>query len=812
MAKDFIRTWDGRRLEDWGCSVSKEFKQFQGAMKCEVKRLAEAQGATLTSWSNGHYDMTGVLERNGLYVYFHYSNIDRTKVALTHKYDVWLGSTLMRTMKHAKDWTGGTNHHIEFERFTETMEYLFKQQQPAAVPQEQATKPETSTPKTETKTMASKIQSYYLYVPIKPYKLDGINDEFNEVSVTVSYDDRHHQFDVTMHAGYGNGRWHGYTLYDGRGWLTDTQWVTVKDAPRNSQKTINQMGANLELAKDDIAWLFNERKFEELKQLVKDVALYGYTAMIEERMKSIKNEAMVTVQVEAGRKAEAQVVVKQVDVMGLMGALSTKGEAKLSDYATPVEVNDNQDEPIQNSQITIQNSETTMEANNMKAADLIGKTIIVGENIATITIKSSDGDKLQGEFKKAGGTMGMQLPITLENLRQQIAAGAWRLDEPAVEPTDTAATEPDEEVEFTEYEDVTDEPSGEPEGDARGEAAEDDPFVKLYRFCKVAKPEHIVLFKLDGIFCAIMDDAPIVGEACCTRLSEKNGYTFVLFKAEELSTVMPKLLRQGKQVSVVDAPKDETLPAKPEPKRPMTATERIVVARVPRPGEKADEPKPKARVQPKAVKVEEEPEAAPHNNVIALSRDNEVEAPTEDVTPTADDTATLPDWLVIGAKVMTKGRYMLNSKGRREWVDGEEMTVTEISDKWVRLNRREDGTIVSSQSIAIDKAAENMTPVEEAAAEDVVVQPSGEPEGNARERVAPKRPSECTLDAKKCAPYIIDQGGACIYVGGNTEKLEGILYLMWGRKRAYQEGENKYSGVQVSRKHKKMLEAILKIA
>ena len=771
MAKDFIRTWDGRRLDDWGCSVSKEFKQFQGAMKREVKRLAEAQGATLTSWSNGHYDMTGVLERNGLYVYFHYSNLDRTKVVLTRKNSSWLGCTLMRTMKHAKDWTGGSNNHVEFEQFTETMERLFKQQQPAAVQQVQTTQPEIITTKNES-TMASKINGRDFDAPITPYVFDG--GDYNSLRVHVDYDNNCYckggEFYVSLtpekieqHAGGFSTR--GFRITGTRDPLGSWIRVRIEQVPRNSQKRIDKIFENLTnpTRKEQIAWLFDQRRWDTLQEYVKEVALTG----------------------------------------AFSGELNY-GEAPAAETQVQGKVN--------NTESSTPKDETTMEANNMKAADLIGKTIIVGENIATITIKSSDGDKLQGEFKKAGSTMGMQLPITLESLKQQVESGAWRLDEPAAEATDTAATEPDEEVEFTEYEDVTDEPSGEPEGDARGEAAEDDPFVKLYRFCKVAKPEHIVLFKLDGIFCAIMDDAPIVGEACCTRLSEKNGYTFVLFKAEELSTVMPKLLRQGKQVSVVDAPKDETLPAKPEPKRPMTATERIVVARVPRPGEKADEPKPKARVQPKAVKVEEEPEAAPQNNVIALSRDNEVEAPTEDVTPTADDTATLPDWLVVGAKVMTKGRYMLNSKGRREWVDGEEMTVTEISDKWVRLNRREDGTIVSSQSIAIDKAAENMTPVEEAAAEDVVVQPSGEPEGNARERVAPKRPSECTLDAKKCAPYIIDQGGACIYVGGNTEKLEGILYLMWGRKRAYQEGENKYSGVQVSRKHKKMLEEILKIA
>lgn len=128
MAKDFIKTWDGRRLEDWGSVVSKEFKSFQQAMKREVKRLAEEEGVSLAYWSNGHYDMTGVLERDGLFVYFSYSNLDRTNVVLTPK-GGWHNCVLMRTMKHAKDWTGGSNNNIEFSQFTETMKRLFREQE-----------------------------------------------------------------------------------------------------------------------------------------------------------------------------------------------------------------------------------------------------------------------------------------------------------------------------------------------------------------------------------------------------------------------------------------------------------------------------------------------------------------------------------------------------------------------------------------------------------------------------------------------------------------------------------------------------------
>ena len=79
----------------------------------------------------------------------------------------------------------------------------------------------------------------------------------------------------------------------------------------------------------------------------------------------------------------------------------------------------------------------------------------------------------------------------------------------------------------------------------------------------------------------------------------------------------------------------------------------------------------------------------------------------------SEPAAVLPEWLKVGARVRTRGRYMLSARTmRREWVEGEEMTVKAINADFVSLeNRRDDGIITSSQSIATDKAAAELTPI-----------------------------------------------------------------------------------------------------
>lgn len=110
MAKSKLQslydTYQGRRLQDDGAYVSKEFNNFQNAFFRAMKELADEIGATIAAKSKGHYDMSVFFERNGKYVYLSYGRLDRTKVDLTsHGIGFYA-----RTAAHVKDYRGGANN------------------------------------------------------------------------------------------------------------------------------------------------------------------------------------------------------------------------------------------------------------------------------------------------------------------------------------------------------------------------------------------------------------------------------------------------------------------------------------------------------------------------------------------------------------------------------------------------------------------------------------------------------------------------------------------------------------------------------
>ena len=205
--------------------------------------------------------------------------------------------------------------------------------------------------------MASKIKSHTFYVAIAPYKAGANEETFNELSVMTAYDDRRKYFYVSLHAGWKSS-WggHGCIFLGPDDPLTAPKYIKVKDSPKNSQKTINEIGASLELARDAIAWLFNKRDWARLYNAVRDIALNGYTEGYRKQMealinsnnnqnkedenmrlninnnsetKNVQNNAQVN-------NSKSEAIVSQVDVIGLMNGLKKNGTAKLSDYATPV--------------------------------------------------------------------------------------------------------------------------------------------------------------------------------------------------------------------------------------------------------------------------------------------------------------------------------------------------------------------------------------------------------------------------------------------------------------------------------------------
>lgn len=255
--------------------------------------------------------------------------------------------------------------------------------------------------------MASKIQGHIFYVVITPYKVEGVEDQYNELSVMTDYNQYTHYFYVSLHAGWRTTFGHGSMIMGDRNPLTASTRVVVKESPKNSQKFINEAGGALELAKADIAWLFDRRMWTELQQFVRDVALYGYTPTIEERMKGYK---------------------------------SHNGDCPQCETAE------------QNSNINNQTS-TTMANETKNAQEYVGKVIVVGDNMATIEIKGvQDNGMLSGEFKK-GDAAPIMMPVTIPNLEAMMKRGVWKIQGEAV-ADEPKATEAKSEDDVEEVQDV----------------------------------------------------------------------------------------------------------------------------------------------------------------------------------------------------------------------------------------------------------------------------------------------------------------------------------------------------------------------
>lgn len=87
----------------------------------------------------------------------------------------------------------------------------------------------------------------------------------------------------------------------------------------------------------------------------------------------------------------------------------------------------------------------------------------------------------------------------------------------------------------------------------------------------------------------------------------------------------------------------------------------------------------------------------------------------QDITDSQNDApaVVLPEWLKVGARVRTRGGYMISARTmRREWVEGHEMTVKEINAERVELEERDArGLIIANQGIALECAAAELSPV-----------------------------------------------------------------------------------------------------
>ena len=82
-----------------------------------------------------------------------------------------------------------------------------------------------------------------------------------------------------------------------------------------------------------------------------------------------------------------------------------------------------------------ENQETM--ATNVKAADLIGKVLVLGDGSSKYVIKSNDGDKLQCDFIR-GESAPISVSVTMQQIDAMVSSGkaAWESDAPKATATD----------------------------------------------------------------------------------------------------------------------------------------------------------------------------------------------------------------------------------------------------------------------------------------------------------------------------------------------------------------------------------------
>ena len=316
--------------------------------------------------------------------------------------------------------------------------------------------------------MASKIQSRHFYVDITPYKVDGNEEDFNELAVSTAYDSTHKYFYVDLHAGWKTD-WggHGCILIGPNDPLQGPKYVIVKESSENSQKTIDEMSAALELAKDAIAWLFDKRDWQRLYTAVKNIALNGYTEKYRQQMEELmhpadKEDDPILCQFHELKEKHPDAILlfrhgdfyeayeddakKCAKVLGI--TLTYRNADKLPMAGFPhhaidtylpkliragnrVAICDPLEDPKQAKKLAKENinnsNSTTMEAKDLKAADLIGKKIVINNTNNYYVVDSVDGDTLHTQFHR-GDAEPIPVPLSMDNLQKFLQANTWSVE------------------------------------------------------------------------------------------------------------------------------------------------------------------------------------------------------------------------------------------------------------------------------------------------------------------------------------------------------------------------------------------------
>ena len=151
---------------------------------------------------------------------------------------------------------------------------------------------------------------------------------------------------------------------------------------------------------------------------------------------------------------------------------------------------------IQEKIIINNNQNSTIMAQNFKAADLIGKEIIMGTTGAKYVVKSVAEDKLICDFENpTQGMSSKNMPVPFANVQKFVNDGKWTV----ADANDAATTDVTTEADVQEVQDIVPvvtpkeksaPKSEEPDPDAVGELVYEEPKAKVEPIKPTAKPKQ----------------------------------------------------------------------------------------------------------------------------------------------------------------------------------------------------------------------------------------------------------------------------------------------------------------------------------
>lgn len=266
--------------------------------------------------------------------------------------------------------------------------------------------------------------------------------------------------------------------------LVGGKTLLAENADKNNAKRLQQMMANLEAGTEAVVWLFDHREWDKLNIAIVRLVRDGYTEKYRQQMHDLmaetgcsekKGESPMMRQFNdlKAKHPDAMLLFRCGDfyecycddareaakILGITLTWRTPQKRhapgdytdamagfphhaldtylqKLIRAGKRVAICDMLPDPPKptvkrgetESDNNSNNQNSTTMTQNVKAADLIGKVIVLGENIAKYIVKSIDGDKLVCDFIKDGmETMPMSVPV--KQAEKFIADGKWKVSE-----------------------------------------------------------------------------------------------------------------------------------------------------------------------------------------------------------------------------------------------------------------------------------------------------------------------------------------------------------------------------------------------